>query len=124
MFPATQGQNLQKTLIQFTAEHSIYSYNYNSGAIILFQPRKKGLTAEFTTKATSAKYLTSLKQKCVAINGYYFGYGGGGFQPAGPVTRYIGLNKTVIIPSDTNPADDVNLSSNIFYNSMTNKISI
>ena len=86
------AQSLEKKLIQFTKEYGIYSYSYNSGQIILFHPRR-GLTSEFTTKGTSANYLTTLKNKCVAINGLYFGKGinGENYQPAGPVTRYIGL---------------------------------
>ena len=104
----------------------MYSYAYGSGEIILFQPRKGGLSAEFSHKGTSAKYLTTLKESCVAMNGFYFGKGSEGekFQPAGPFTRYRGLNKsTTTFPSDTHPEDDVNLQHQIFYNSLNNHVS-
>ncbi len=126
LFSSVWAQSLEKTLIQFTKEYGIYSYNYNSGDIILFYPRK-GLSTEFTTKGTSAKYLTTLKEQCVAINGFYFGKGNNGenFQPAWPLTRYVGLWKDpIVIPSDTNPADDVNLQNQIFYNSINNQVSM
>lgn len=121
------AQNLQKKTVQFTREHAIYSYNYNSGSIILIHPRKGGFISEFTTKGTSAKYLSNLKNNCVAINGFYFGRGvnGESYQPAWPVTRYIGWDSDpIIIPSDTDPANDVNLGVQIFYNSTTNAVSL
>ena len=93
----------------------------------MFHPRKGGLWSEFSPKGTSSKYLTTRQENCVAINGFYFGKGNDGdkFQPAGPFTRYIGLNKAPVITlSDTNPADDVNLQNEIFYNSLNNNISI
>lgn len=124
---SSYAQSLKKEVIAFTREHAIHSYEYNSGSIILFQPRRGGLTSEFSTKWTSAKFLTSLKNNCVAINWFYFwrGIDGNNFQPAGPVTRYVGFNRQpIIIPSTTNPQDDVNLWVEVFYNSSLNSVSM
>lgn len=123
---SSSATDLKKTVIQFTKQHSITSYNYGSWEIILFQPRKWGLWAEHTTKWTSAQYLWNLKTSCVAINGFYFWYGNNEekFQPAGPLTIYKNLKSQTTIPSDTNPMDDVNLWINIFYNSLNNNVSL
>lgn len=127
LLSSSYAQSLKKEVISFTREHAIHSYEYNSGYIILFQPRRLWLTSEFSTQWTSAKFLTSLKENCIAINWFYFGRGinGNNFQPAWPVTRYVGFNRQpIIIPSTTNPSDDVNLWVEVFYNSTLNNVSM
>lgn len=120
------AQDVWRKLIKFTKTYTLNSYYDDS--IVLLTPRKWGLKTAFFTQWISANaILKTQDSSCVAINGFYFGRGidGNPLQPAGPVTFYKGLrNKPEILPSTTNPADDVNLWINIFYSSTNNTISL
>lgn len=123
------ADSLERKVTQLNKNYSVYHYTGDDVHIIMLRPRLKGLTLEYTTRGTSASYLGSLDNNCVAINGFYFGYKTTDtntvFQPAWPIQIFTSLKDAPrIIASDTRPEDDINLHVPVFYNSWNNVVSI
>ena len=120
-----QAEDVSKKLIKFTKTYSLYSYYDDS--IVLLSPRTQGLTSSFLSRGSTAwSLINTTDTSCTAINGFYFGkwVEWDLFQPAGSVTFYKWLAKqSNLIPSTTNPDDDINLWVQVFYNSLNNNVS-
>ncbi len=120
-----QAEDISRKLIKFTKTYAMHSYYDDS--IVLLTPRKQGLHSSFLSRGSTAWALLKDKDtSCSVINGFYFGkwIGWDLFQPAGSVTLYRWLSKqSNLVPSTTNPDDDVNLWVKIFYNTINNNIS-
>jgi len=119
------AEDVSRKLIKFTKTYSLYSYYDDS--IVLLSPRTQGLNTSFLSRGSTAwALINTTDTSCAAINGFYFGkwLGWDLFQPAGSVTFYRWLAKqSNLVPSTTNPDDDVNLWVKIFYNTLNNNVS-
>lgn len=119
-----EAEDISRKLIKFTKTYAMHSYYDDS--IVLLTPRKQGLNTSFLSRGSTAWTIIKNNTSCAAINGFYFGkwVGWDLFQPAGSVTFYRGLAKqSNLVPSTTNPDDDVNLWVKIFYNTLNNNVS-